>query len=252
MESAATWVSAMRAGAGAVVPQLIGVVPFGLVAGATPADGGLGVGVAAGFSTFLFAGASQLAAVDVLVHGGTVLVAVLAACTINLRMMLYSASLAPYLTRDRLRWRLLASYLLVDQVYAVAVIRWSDPDDPVSAPEARIPFMIGAGLLLWTSWQTMTLLGAALGSALPESLPLGFAVPLVFLVLLIPSLNTRPAVVAALGGGLGAVVAAELGAGHASVIVGAFTGIAGGALAEIALERRAGSDGGPGDAGGPG
>lgn len=61
------------------------------------------------------------AAIDVLTHGGTVLVAVLAACTINLRMVLYSASLAPYLTKDRARWRMVASYLLVDQVYAVAV-----------------------------------------------------------------------------------------------------------------------------------
>jgi predicted branched-subunit amino acid permease len=243
MESKGTWVSAMRAGAIAVAPQLIGVVPFGLVAGATAADGGLGIVAAAGFSTGLFAGASQLAAIDVLTHGGTVLVAVLAACTINLRMVLYSASLAPFLTKDKLRWRLVASYLLVDQVYAIAVTRWSDPDDPVSAPEARIPFMIGAGLLLWTSWQTMTLIGATIGPSLPDSLPLAFAVPLVFLVLLVPSITNRPAAVAALGGGLGAVVAAELGAGHASLIVGAFTGIASGVLAELAGERRAGVGG---------
>ncbi|HVW34603.1 MAG TPA: AzlC family ABC transporter permease, partial [Acidimicrobiia bacterium] len=137
----------MRGGAKAVAPQLIGTVPFGLVAGATPVNGHLGAGVAAGFSTVVFAGASQLVAIDVLTHGGTVLVAVLAACTINLRMVLYSASLAPYLTRDRLKWRMLASYLLVDQVYAVAVTRWPDRSDPASAPENRIPFMLGAGLL---------------------------------------------------------------------------------------------------------
>ncbi len=165
MHSNPTWGWAMRAGARAVAPQLIGVVPFGLVAGATPADGGMGVGAAAGFSTIVFAGASQLAAIDVLTRGGTVLVAVLAACTINLRMVLYSASLAPFLTKERLRWRLLGSYVLVDQVYAVAVSRWADPDDPVSEPEARIPFMIGAGLLLWTSWQATTLLGAVIGPA---------------------------------------------------------------------------------------
>lgn len=229
----------MRAGAKAVAPQLIGVMPFGLVAGATPADGGFGVAAAAGFSTILFAGASQLAAIDILLRGGTVVVAVLAACTVNLRMVLYSASLAPYLTKDRLRWRMVASYLLVDQVYAVAVTRWADPEDPVSAPEARIPFMIGAGLLLWTAWQIMTLVGAAVGSAVPESLPLGFAVPLVFLVLLVPSITSRPAVVAAVGGGVGAVLAAEWGAGHASLIVGAFIGIAGGVLAELAGERTA-------------
>ena len=233
-----TWGWAMRAGARAVAPQLIGVIPFGLVAGAAPADGGLGVGAAAGFSSFLFAGASQLAAIDVLTHGGTVFVAVLAALTINLRMVLYSASLAPYLTKDRLRWRMLASYLLVDQIYAVAVTRWADSDDPVSRPEARIPFVIGAGLLLWTTWQVTTLVGAVIGPAVPDSLPLAFAVPLVFLVLLVPAINSRPAAVAALGGGVGAVLAAELGAGHASIIIGAFTGIAGGALAELALERR--------------
>jgi predicted branched-subunit amino acid permease len=238
MESTATRGWAMRAGAKAVAPQLIGIIPFGLVAGATPADGGLGVGAAAAFSSIVFAGASQLAAIDVLTRGGTVLVAVLAAWTINLRMVLYSASLAPFLAGDKLRWRMVASYLLVDQVYAVGVTRWPDPDDPVSAPEARIPFMVGAGLLLWSAWQISTLVGAVIGPTVPDSLPLGFAVPLVFLVLLVPAVNSRPAVVAALAGGLGAVLAAELGAGHASIIIGAFAGIAGGALADFGLERR--------------
>lgn len=229
----------MQAGAKSVAPQLIGVIPFGLVAGATPTDGGLGIAAAAGFSSIVFAGASQLAAIDVLTQGGTALVAVLAAWTINLRMVLYSASLAPYLTKDRLRWRLLASYVLVDQVYAVAVSRWSDPEDPVSAPENRIPFMLGAGLLLGTAWMTMTMVGAVFGPSVPDSLPLSFAVPLVFLVLLVPAITNRPAVVAALGGGVGAVVAAELGAGHASIIIGAFLGIAGGAITDYATERSA-------------
>jgi branched chain amino acid efflux pump len=169
MQSTETWGWAMRAGAKAVAPQLIGVIPFGLVAGATPADAGLGIGAAAGFSTIVFAGASQLAAIDVLTHGGTVLVAVLAAYTINLRMVLYSASLAPYLTEEKLGRRMLASYLLVDQVYAVAVNRWPDPDDPASPTEARIPFMIGAGLLLWSSWQASTMVGAVIGPAVPDA-----------------------------------------------------------------------------------
>lgn len=227
----------MRQGARSVAPQLIGIIPFGLVAGATPADGGLGIAAAGGFSAIVFAGASQLAAIDVLAQGGTVLVAVLAAYTINLRMVLYSASLAPYLTKEKLGRRMLAAYLLVDQVYAVAVTRWPDADDPVSRPEARIPFMIGAGLLLWTAWQVATLVGAVIGPAVPDSLPLSFAVPLVFLVLLVPAVTSRPAVVAALGGGLGSVFAAEWGAGHAALIVGAAIGIGSGALADLMFER---------------
>lgn len=220
--------SDVRAGAGAVAPMLIGVLPFGLVAGATPADGGLGTGAAFGFSTIVFAGASQLAAIDVLVDGGSVLVAVLAAWTINLRMVLYSASLAPYLARETMGRRLLGAYLLVDQVYAVAITRWPAEREP----ERRVPFMVGAGLLLWSSWQASTLVGALIGPALPESLPLDFAVPLVFLVLLVPAVTTRPAAVAALAGGLGAVLAGEAGAGHLSIIVGAAVGIAAGMLAE--------------------
>jgi predicted branched-subunit amino acid permease len=88
----------LRAGAAAVAPMLVGVVPFGLVAGASPVDQGLGGAAAIGFSMIVFAGASQLAAIDVLGDGGSALVAVLAALTINLRMLLYSASLAPYLS----------------------------------------------------------------------------------------------------------------------------------------------------------
>ncbi len=231
----------MRAGARAVAPMLIGVVPFGLVAGATPADGGLGTGAALGFSTIVFAGASQLAAIDVLADGGSVLVAVLAAWTINLRMLLYSASLAPFLAGEKLWRRLLGAYLLVDQVYAVAITRW--PDDAAAQarePGRRVWFMVGAGGLLWSSWQASTLVGALVGPAVPESLPLDFAVPLVFLVLLVPAVNSRPAAVAAVCGGLGAVLSAEAGAGHLSIIVGAVMGIAGGALTEIALERRPG------------
>lgn len=226
--------SDLRAGAASVAPMLIGVVPFGLVAGATPVAAGLGARAAVGFSAVLFAGASQLAAIEVLSRHGSVVVAVAAACTINLRMLLYSASLAPHLAEERLWRRLVGSYLLVDQVYAVSITRWGAGDDP----RRRFPFLVGAGLLLWMSWQISTLAGALIGSAVPESIPLDFAVPLVFLVLLVPTVSSAPAMVAAIGGGAGAVAAGELGAGHLAIMAGAATGIAAGAVAEIVRDRR--------------
>ena len=73
---------------------------------------------------------------------------------------------------------------------------------------------------------------------MPESLPLDFAVPLVFLVLLVPAVNSRPAAVAATVGGGSAVLAAELGAGTLSIIVGAACGIAAGTIAELVRDRR--------------
>jgi predicted branched-subunit amino acid permease len=220
--------SELRSGAAAIAPMLLGVVPFGLVAGATPVAQGLGGGAAIGFSTIVFAGASQLAAVDVLADGGSALLATLAACTINLRMLLYSAALAPHLARQPLHRRLLAAYVLTDQAFAVSLDRWSRP----GAGPARMAFYAGAALTLWVSWQLSTIAGVLLGSTLPDDVPLDFAVPLAFLVLLVPTLTTRPAIAAAAAGGAGAVATAELGAPRLAVVVGAAVGIAAGALVE--------------------
>ncbi len=225
----------VRAGAAAVAPMLIGVIPFGLVAGATPAANGFGLWAAVGLSTIVFAGASQLATADVLAGGGSAAVAALAACTINLRMLLYSASLAPHLTAEPLRRRLAAAYLLTDQAYAVSIARWTAPDDE---PDRRLAFYLGGGGLLWVVWQISTVVGALIGSAVPEDLPLDFAVPLVFLVLLVPVVTSRPAAAAALVGGGTAVAAAEAGAGPLSVMAGALAGIAAGATTEVLRDRR--------------
>ncbi len=223
------WRAEAAAGAAAIAPMLLGAVPFGLAVGAAPVAGGLHGWDALGFSTVVFAGASQLAAIGVLTGHGSVLLAVLVAWTINLRFVLYSASLAPYLAEVTTGRRLGAAYLLTDQAYAVAVSRWS------SGPHGhRLAFYLGAAVPLWFAWQAATLAGVLVGSSVPESVPLDFALPLVFLVLLVPLVTTRPAAVAAAVGGLGAVVAGEWGAGNAAMIVGAVVGIAAGTVAEAA------------------
>jgi predicted branched-subunit amino acid permease len=216
--------------------MLIGVIPFGLVAGASPVAKGLGAAAASGFSLVVFAGSSQLAAIDVLGTGGSAAVAIVAALTINLRHLLYSASLAPHLASMPLSHRLFAAYLTTDQAYAVSITRWTGPRP--SPP--RLAYFLGAGLLLWAIWQASTVAGALLGSTLPASVPLDFAVPLVFLVLLVPAVTNRPSLVAATCGGVGAVVAAQAGAGSLSMVVGAAAGIAGGVSAELVAERHAG------------
>ena len=228
--------------------MLVGVIPFGLVAGATPATSGLGGDAAIGLSTIVFAGASQLAAADALADGSSALIAIIAACTINLRMLLYSASLAPHLTEVPLRRRLFMAYLLTDQAYAVSISRWTREASVDGTPgaaanqAARVPFYLGAALTLYVNWQICTVIGVLIGSAVPDSLPLDFAVPLVFVVLLVPSITSRPAIVAALVGGLVALFAGEAGAAHLGVLFGALGGIAAGALAEAALDRRAHDD----------
>lgn len=243
---------ALRSGLVAVAPLLVGVVPFGFVAGATPVAHGMGWDVPIGFSTILFAGASQLAAIEVLTGGGSVAVAVLAACTINLRMVLYSASLAPYVGGVDLRRRGVMAYLLTDQVYAISIVGWSedgsDPSTDAGSASKRWWVYLGAGLGLWVTWQVSTVVGILIGNAVPSGVHLEFAVPLAFLVLLVPTLVTRPALVAATVGGGVAVLAAELGAGPTSIMIGSLAGIVAGAAIDVDVPD-SGPDAAPGELG---
>lgn len=218
----------MRDGITDVAPMLVGIIPFGLVAGAAPVAAGLDVGHALGMSALMFAGASQLAVAEVLGADGGAAVAVVTALIINLRMVLYSASLAPALAGERLGRRLQVGYFLVDQVYALSVIRWDGTDDR----RLRIPYYMAMALLLWGVWQVTTVVGALVGARLPDEIPLDFAVPLVFLVLLVPVLDRRPSLVAAAVGGAAGVAASELGAGRLAIVVGAVCGIVAGAAVD--------------------
>jgi predicted branched-subunit amino acid permease len=129
---------------------------------------------------------------------------------------------------------MVVAYLLTDQAYATSITKWDGEDEP----DRRVPYYLGAALALWISWQISTIAGMLVGASVPDDIPLDFAVPLVFLVLLIPAITSASAAVAAAAGGIAAVIGAELGAGHLSIIVGALGGIAAGALAEVLLDRR--------------
>ena len=221
----------LRAGASTIAPVLLGVVPFGLAAGAVTVEAGYGVPETVGHSVLIFAGASQIAAVSLLGDGAGVAVVVLTVLVINLRMLMYAASLAPHMAAVSLRRRLLGAYLLTDQAFAVAIDRFQRP----ATPDQRWWFYLGAAVTLWAPWQVSTVLGAALGTAIPEGVPLGFAVPLMFLALLVPTVSDRPTVAAALT----SATVATLGAGLPSnlgMLLGAVAGIAVGAT--VALTRQ--------------
>lgn len=225
----------IRAGLRDAAPMLLGTVPFGLVAGATPVAGGLAVSHAMGLSVVVFAGASQIATADALIDGATVAVAVATAWAINLRLLLYSASLAPRLAHAPRRIRMVAAFFVIDQAYALADARWTG-DDP---PEDRVPYYLAMGALLGSTWLGATLVGALAGASMPDSVPLEFMVPLVFLVLLVPALASPAAIAAAIGGALGAVIAGETGAARLAVLIGGAVGIAVGTIVDTVRERRA-------------
>ena len=217
----------LLAGVRDVSPLLLGIAPFALVAGIAAVDAGLGLAEAVGMSVIVFAGASQLAALELLGENAPLAVVVGTAVVINLRMLMYSASIAPHFAEYGRRLRAGLAYLLTDQAYALSVAEFDEDPD-----RSRWRYYFGAGASLWIVWQIGTIAGVVIGAGVPDAWGLTFAVPLVFLGLLVPAMKDRPTTVAGVAGGAVAVVAAGLPL-NLGLLVGALCGVAAGLVTEV-------------------
>ena len=218
------------------LPLLFGVAPFGMAYGAYAVESGLSSSLTQAMSAIVFGGASQFVAVQLIASGVPGGMIVLATLLVNLRHMLYSASLAPSVEHLGLRWRWLLAYLLTDEAYAVSMTRVSRGGEGPN----RHWFILGAGFALWATWQVTTSLGIFLGAAVPDSWSLDFALPLTFLALLMPVLTSRAALAAAAVAGVVAVAGFDWPYGVA-LVAAIVAGLVAGVGAERALGR-AGSD----------
>ncbi len=171
-----------------LTPILLGVVPFGLIAGIAAVSAGLTPFHGVGMSLIVFAGAAQLAALDLIGNAAPALVVIATALIINTRFVMYSASLAPYFQEASTPQKVAASYLLTDQAYAFSINRFTSRQEPT---RVRMSYYLGAALTLWVTWQVSTAAGAFLGAAVPEAWSLDFAIPLVFIALLVPAIRDR-------------------------------------------------------------
>lgn len=248
------------AGLRAEAPILVGVAPFGMIYGALAVTAGLPAVAAQAMSLIVFAGSAQFIAVQLFSVGAPLPVLLLTTLVVNLRHMLYSASLAPRLHHLSRRWKVTLAYLLTDEAYAVAITHYQDHDAAAArfeqapatpqpaieaagaeaiAPDSRHWYFLGAGLALWSCWQLSTAAGIFLGSQAPPSWSLDFTLALTFMALLIPALAERPAQAAALSAGIMGVIGAgwpyKLG-----LVVAALTGVAVGALLDWRATRRQG------------
>lgn len=208
-----------REGVRASLPLLVGLIPFGLVAGIAAIDAGLSPVAALGMSVVIFAGASQLAVIDLLGRDASLVVVVVTGAIVNLRMMMYSASLAPYFQRYRSRWKAVLAYFLTDMAYAVSIARFEEQQrerdgeqqpDEETGERRRDLFYLGIAASLWVVWVITTAVGIGLGTGIPDSWRLDFAVPLVFLALLVPRIKDGSTAAAGAVAGLVALVGAGL------------------------------------------
>src|SRR5574342_823390 len=103
--------SEFLAGLRAELPILVGVVPFGLIYGALAVGAGLPPDTALAMSSIVFAGSAQFVGTQLIGVGSPALVVILTTLVVNLRHMLYSASVAPYTRPLCPVWKWLLAYL---------------------------------------------------------------------------------------------------------------------------------------------
>jgi 4-azaleucine resistance transporter AzlC len=215
------------AGVRAEAPLLIGVFPFGLLYGTLALGAGLAPAPAQMMSSIVFAGSAQFVAAQLIREAAPGLVIVLTIAVVNLRHMLYSATIAPHLRHLPARWKTVLAYLLTDEAFAVGIVQYEK--DGVR-PDGHW-FLFGAGLALWTTWQVSSGLGIFLGTTVPAAWPIDFALPITFIAMLMPILKDRPAAAAALAAGTVALLANGL-PFKLGLILAAAAGVAAGLLGE--------------------
>jgi 4-azaleucine resistance transporter AzlC len=220
------------AGAKGALPILIGVIPFAMISGVAAVSVGLTFFETVGISVLVFAGASQLVVFQLMSAGSPWIIMVLTAWVINLRFTMYSATLAPYLQKLSVGQKALLAYMLSDQAFGISLSHFVT-NEKVS----HRWFYFGAALTIWVTWQISAIIGALLGALVPASWGFDFAFPLSFMALMFGALRDHPTVIAALTGGVVAVLAKGL-PYNTGLVLAISLGIAAGYLTESINTRQ--------------
>jgi predicted branched-subunit amino acid permease len=230
-----TRVGEFLAGVKDEAPILLGTVPFAMIYGVIGRNGGVPPEVVMAMSSVVFAGSAQLIGVNLMIVNTPALVVWLTTAIVNMRHMLYSASLAQYLKHLSPMWKWVLSYLLTDEAYAVAISRYLRKDK-VPSPYLHY-YLLGAEFTLWSTWQIGTFFGVyILGEALRRDPVLEFSLALTFIAMTVPVLKSRPAMGAAVSAGIVAVVAHDL-PYNLGLMAAALTGIVVGLLLELGFKQ---------------
>ena len=209
------------AGSREVAPSLVGTIPFGLVAGVAAISAGMTPLQGIALSVLSFSGIAQLVVCQLIAVQSPLPITVAAALVVSLRLLMYSAALAPHLAHLDRRWRMLIAYLMTDQSFAITVRRYSEPGDR----RHRHWHFMGSALTLYVTWQAAVIVGVFAGTGVPASWSLDFVVVLTFIALLVPVVRTRADLAAAIVAGAIALALAGL-PYRLALIMGSIAGIA--------------------------
>ena len=203
-----------------VSPFMIPVVPFGLIFGILAIDIGFSPLATMGMSLIIFGGASQIVLIQLFSGGASSLIIISSVGAVNSRHLLYGAVISEHVSDLKLIWKIIISYFLIDQAFALSNQYFKKNQD-----KNKYFHLIGGGVTCWVIWQSSTVLGIILGESIPEKLGLSFAVPLTFLALLVNDFRKIINVIVMITSGLVATLGYDYIPYKAYVIVAALTGL---------------------------
>ena len=198
-----------------VSPLMIPVVPFGIIYGVIGMELGLSAYMTFGMSIIVFGGASQIVLLQLFSGGASTFITITSVGAVNSRHLLYGAVFSEYLSHLKITWKIILSYVIIDQAFAVSNTYFKKN----KKDEFKHYHLLGAGFTCWTVWQISTILGIVLGSVVPEELGLSFAISLTFLALLISDFRKFKNIIVMLVSGLIATIGYTTIPFHAYIIV---------------------------------
>ncbi len=171
--------SPFKEGVKAALPIVLGYLPVGLTFGMLARQVGLTSSEVALMSLFVYAGASQFLAIEMISRGMAGLSIILATFFINLRHLLMSSNLSLYFKNTRLLILSLLSAQLTDESYAVAISKLPEIKN-------RPPYLFGLQVISQLAWIGGSVAGAFFSSlAKGTEWGLPFALPALFICLLV-------------------------------------------------------------------
>jgi predicted branched-subunit amino acid permease len=152
-----------------------GIAAWGLMTGVTMVKAGLGTAEAVLMSVLVFAGSAQLSAVPLMLGGAPLWVILATAFCVNLRFVVFSAHLRPYVMHLPLRERLTVGYLTGDLSYVMFVKHFPKHDVDAAERHGQMAYLAGNTGLNWFSWVGASVVGVVLANFVPTRWGLGFA-----------------------------------------------------------------------------
>jgi predicted branched-subunit amino acid permease len=204
-----------------VSPLMIPVIPFGIIYGVIGMELGLSAYMTFAMSVIIFGGASQIVLLQLFSGGASFFVTVASVGAVNSRHLLYGAVFSEYLSHLKITWKIILSYVIIDQAFAVSNTYFKEN----KKNEYKHYHLLGAGFTCWTIWQISTILGIVLGSVVPEELGLTFTISLTFLALLISDFRKFKNIIVMLVSGLVATIGYTSIPFHAYIIVAALSAL---------------------------